>query len=455
MSPKLLCREMAGRRALATWSLSALALLLAAPVAGAAWTAPINLSAAGQSASQPQVALDETGDAVFAWQLEGPDRVAQTRARSSIGALSPIQNLSLYGGEPGAVSSQPDVAVDDSGGAVLAWRQFTQAGRSAPRVQARARSAAGALSPIRDLSPILTKVEDVRVAVDSDGDAVFVWQAYNGANQIQARTRTAAGVLGPLLELTLPTQTAINPQVGVDDDGDAIFTWQRLEGTSYRIETRALSATGDLGPTEQVSSSRWTSVTPQLAVSPAGAAVYVWKSSDPDDGGSRIEMRARLASGTLIRRQTVSDAFAGEFQPRVAITADGAALFAWRLSNGTKDWLNVRPRSALGGLGDEQTVKVADSPQTLSPPRVAMDADGDAVIAWELFDATGTLPPCCDRVQARTRSSTGTLGSVQTLSPAGQSVSGTEVSSDPDGDAVVAWSRSNGSVNRIQAAAGP
>ena len=75
------------------------------------------------------------------------------------------------------------------------------------------------------------------------------------------------------------------------------------------------------------------------------------------------------------------------------------------------------------------------------------------MIAWELFDATGTLPPCCNVAQARTRSSLGSFGPVETLSAPG--ASSVEVASDASGDAVVVWTQSDGGAGRIQAAAGP
>jgi hypothetical protein len=70
----------------------------------------------------------------------------------------------------------------------------------------------------------------------------------------------------------------------------------------------------------------------------------------------------------------------------------------------------------------------------------------------------------CLRVQARTRSAAGTLGSVETLSAAGQNapdpafpgvLAGPKVALDETGHAVAVWSRFGGANWRIQAAAGP
>ncbi len=444
-----------GRQLRAISWLSALALLaVVAPGAHAAWTAPINVSAPGQGALQPQVAAGETG-AVFAWQLAGQQGTAQTRARSWPGALSSIQELSVYGGGLRQVSFEPDVAVDDSGAAVYGWAQYTEAGGGQPQVQGRARSAAGVLGPILDLSPILGGVDNVHVDVDSEGDAVAVWEVDMGSfHQVQARAWTAAGVLGPLLELSPPGQDATRPQVAVGAGGEALFAWQRLDGTSYRAEARALTAAGVLEPTVVLSSTRWTSVTPQVAVDPSGNALFVWRSSDPGGAGSgRIETRARLTDGTFTRRQTVADAPGDADNPQVAVAAHGAGLFAWRRSRGPRMWLKVRPRSALGGLGSERTVAVVASPQFLTPPQLSLDSEGDAVIAWGLYDATGTMPACCNLAQARTLSPAGHFQPVETLSGPGATSVG--VASDASGDAVVVWTRANGSAGRIQAAAGP
>ena len=203
-----------------------------------------------------------------------------------------------------------------------------------------------------------------------------------------------------------------------------------------------------------LSSARWTSITPQVAVNSAGDAVFVWRSTDPGGaGGGRIETRARPAGASYTRRQTVADAPGDATDPQVAIAADGAGLFTWLRSRGSRQSLKVRPRSALGGLGIEQTVRSADLPQSLSPPQLSLDADGDAVIAWELFDATGTQPACCNVVEARARSSAGSFRPVETLSAPGASSVG--VASDASGDAVVVWTQSDGGAGRIQAAVGP
>jgi hypothetical protein len=46
------------------------------------------------------------------------------------------------------------------------------------------------------------------------------------------------------IDLSRAGQSASAPQVALDADGDAVFTWVRFDGTTFRIQARARSATG-------------------------------------------------------------------------------------------------------------------------------------------------------------------------------------------------------------------
>jgi hypothetical protein len=134
--------------------------------------------------------------------------------------------------------------------------------------------------------------------------------------------------------------------------------------------------------------------------------------------------------------------------PQVAVDAAGDAVFAWRRHDGTTFRAQARARSSAGVLSTVQTLSPAAQNVFLDEAlQLGVDADSDAVFTWQDFN-TGL-------VQARTRSSAGILGPVQTLSDAGQSASPPRIAVDPLGDAAVTWKRSDGTNDRIQAAFGP
>jgi hypothetical protein len=195
------------------------------------------------------------------------------------------------------------------------------------------------------------------VAVDPNGNAIFVWRGNfgcrsPGCQEVRARARSAAGVLGPEQMISVPN--ADTPQVVMDSSGNAIFVWRGPQGT---VQTRTRSAAGALGPVET------------------------------------------LAKG---------------YEPAVALDAGGNAVYVWV---GPQGYIQTRSRSTTGTLSPVQTLA---GPDALGPPRLAVDPNGNAVFAWVRFDGTtdcggGTMQPC-PRIQARARSAAGSLSPTQTLS---------------------------------------
>jgi len=85
-------------------------------------------------------------------------------------------------------------------------------------------------------------------------------------------------------------------------------------------------------------------------------------------------------------------------------------------------------------------------------PQVAFDGQGNAIAVWSRSNGTNFI------VQAAVRAAGGSFGAAQDLSAAGQDAHVPEVAVDGQGNAIVVWSRSNGTNYIVQAAvraAGP
>jgi hypothetical protein len=145
-----------------------------------------------------------------------------------------VQTLSAAG--QNAIA--PQVGVDANGEALVVWGRFdgtTQCGGSPGclRIETRARSSAGALSAVQLLSPAGQDATAPQVGIDSTGDGVFTWTRFDGTkNRIQARTRSAAGALGAVQTVSAAGQDASASQVAVNANGDARAAWQRFDGTT-------------------------------------------------------------------------------------------------------------------------------------------------------------------------------------------------------------------------------
>ncbi len=125
----------------------------------------------------------------------------------------------------------------------------------------------------------------------------------------------------------------------------------------------------------------------------------------------------------------------GALTPDVAVNPDGSAVAAWvQPQSGGTFVVQAGLREFGGSWAAPQTLSAPSSSQSLDPD-VAIDADGNAVVAWSLPSSASV-----SAVQARLRPfALGAWQPVQTLSTAGALAVRPEVTIGPSGGAVAAW----------------
>ena len=131
----------------------------------------------------------------------------------------------------------------------------------------------------------------------------------------------------------------------------------------------------------------------------------------------------------------------------IATDSNGDTIFVWVNSGSNPGTPRVQARTMTnhGVLGTIRNVSPAS--QISKDPAVATDACGDSVITWVHEDG---LDGDNDVVQARTMTRSGSLGAVTNLSePAGRAFS-PDVASDADGDTTFVWLRFDGRRDRVQ-----
>jgi hypothetical protein len=431
-------------------------VLAGPPCAVAAWGPPAMLSPPGVHSDYPELAVGQSGDAVLVWR----DRAVQTRVRSATGKLSAQQELS------GPDADFPRVAVGPNGDAVVVWRAIggtMDCGwEGCIHVQARARSADGALSEIQNLSATAespTPGFDPQVGVDRNGNAVFAWVRGVGG-EIVARARTAEGILGEIE--TVSAGPAFDPRVSVDPGGTAVFVWVHPDETTGcggygcdRVQARSRSADGTLSATQTLSSPGEDAIDPQVGIDRGGNAVVVWgltrstRCARFADGACGTEARVRAASGELSAIRTLSRS---STDGRVAVDATGKAAFVWLEIGRTGRRIETRSRSATGAL--TRTRLLSRSSGETGSAQVAVDSDGNAVFVWLRQY----------QVEARALGAAGRLTPTQPLSASGSSAFRPRLGIAPSGSATAAWMRLDGTTQclgepfgcpRIEAASGP
>ncbi len=382
-------------------------------------------------ANEPQVAIDSKGNALVVWgRSDGFHGRIQLRRRFASGSLSPVQTLSPAHRD----ASQPQVALDGNGNGLVVWTLWNGNNHV---IQLRRRAVSGTLGPVQTLSGLGFDAYGPQVAIDRHGNAVVVWTGAEqaGPYRIQLRRRSASGTLGPIR--TLSPGAAAYPQLAMDTNGNALVVWTHHDGTNDRIQLRRHSAAGSLSAVQTLSPAGGDASRPQVAIDRNSNAVVVWS------GVGGIQLCSRSAAGTLSAVQTLSAA--GGDLPQVAINGNGAALVVWQGYDGPKPRIELRRRSATGGLNAVQML----SPAGLEAyrPQLAIDAANNALVVWQLFDATGLAS-----IQLRRRTALGHLGMVQTLSVPGPRASDPPVAIDARRSALAVWSHYDGTTWRIQAA---
>jgi hypothetical protein len=198
--------------------------------AGGAWSQPIDLSGRDAFNERPQVALNDRGDAVVAWERHSPSApdAIQARIRPARGPWSPIADVSRAG--PLESLSGVDLALNDRRQAVAVWshlffRPEPFPPRSFSTVQA-ARFERDRWSRAVDLTPLEGDVGGPQVAISAKGDAVAGWWRPLGEDSvIQLIAGDASGAWSRVVTVTEPDKAAFDPQIAVGRKGDPAALW--------------------------------------------------------------------------------------------------------------------------------------------------------------------------------------------------------------------------------------
>lgn len=358
-------------------------------------------------------------------------------ARSTVTLLTALVLLSLP--RAGfAEWSDPFVLADQGTGVVVGIAQgdsrLAVAAWVGPSVVTRTRSSDGVWSETQTVSSRSGASAPV-LAVDRDGNALYVWRTPNG--KIWARARSAGGVLGAEKIISPVGVPASWPQTAVDAAGNAVVTWLVRDDDAWHIQLRARSAAGAWGATQTIATGSSRHVSYELAAGAAGTAVVVWETADDRYRQGQVFARSRSATGALSARQAISRIGKPPFQARVAVDPAGTAVIVWTWCTRDQCRVQTRTMSAAGARTPVQNISpIGDY---INSPDVAVDDAGTAVFAWKRhrFEQDGVVVNF-HVIETRTRSATGERSRVQRVRDRQLTIF-VRVAVTPAGDAVIMW----------------
>ena len=240
--------------------------------------------------------------------------------------------------------------------------------------------------------------------------------------------------------LSATGEDADSPQVAIDGSDRPTVVWSRSDGTNSRIQAVRIGPLGNPGPVKTLSGAGQDADFPQVVVDDSDRATVVWSRSDGTN--ERIQSLRIAADGTPGPVQTLSATGEDADSPQVAIDGSDRPTVVWSRSDGTNSRIQAVRIGPLGNPGPVKTLSGAG--QDADFPQVVVDDSDRATVVWSRSDGSNK------RIQALRIAENGTPGPIRTLSAAGQDARYPDVAVDGIGRATVAWSRSDGSVYRVQ-----
>jgi len=419
------------------------------------WSDPVDLSQAGSNATVPQVASDADGDAVAVWlRIDGPNYyVEASHFASGTGGSPGAWGATTVLSSSTQIIAEPNVEIDDAGNAVAIWRQSDGTNF---RVYARRYAAStGTWQGADILSAAGGDARAPQLSVDAAGNFTAVWYRFNPNPVFRYLIETSRLPVGGSWTAAEAISSADDGDAAIsriasDAAGNVIAIWRVTSGTTNTVQAKKYDAhTQVWSPVVDIAAADSDAANIQVAVDPAGNATAVWAFGTP--GAYVISASRYSASSSTFAWSTpiqLSASGGNAVGPRVGADASGAVTAVWRREN-------VAGNSIVQSSRFDPTSGAWGAPIDLSAagrngisPRLAVDPSGNVTAVW-VRKNDGTY----FTVQsARYSHDSGGWGAATDLSAPGQNGESPQTDVDDDGNVVVVWDRSNGANTIVQAA---
>ncbi len=242
-----------------------------------------------------------------------------------------------------------------------------------------------------------------RVAMDSTGRFVVVWQSYDQDGSewgIYGQRYDADGnPVGSEFQVnTYTTDVQSAPQVAMDSTGRFVVVWQSYDqdGDRFGVYGQRYDADGNPVGSEFLVNTTTENLqkVPSVAMAPDGRFVVVWQSYAQDGSNGGIYGQLYDADGNPVGAEfQVNTTVSGDQEaPNVAMGPDGSFVVVWQGDqNGYQYDIYGQMFDANGSpVGSEFLINsYTGGDQTL--PRVAVDDTGRFVVVWQSDGQEGSI----------------------------------------------------------------
>ena len=357
----------------------------------------VNTTTAGAQGN-PAVASDAAGNQVYVWESNsGSSWNVYARCYGPTGAPRGGEFLVPLSG--GVQTRNPAVAMLPGGSSFLvAWETTPVAGAGGTLPAGhliRARrfsSGCTALSGDVDISSTPSSSDrHPAVSVNSNGDAVVVWEALGSSNQIRARRISPAGApLAADIIVENPVQgRPSQPAVAMEASGSFLVAWS--SGQDSDIVAQHFDTSGNLVGSRIAVNATLPGVqsSPAIALNPDGSFAIAWQSMNVAATTSEVRLRSYASSGTPSAEVAVQPSASSQWAPALAVDSFGTLSVAWQESSVSGEEIMLKRYDA--GLNVLRPAAAVATPiRYRSNVTLACDADGDLSAAWASLNQDGS-----------------------------------------------------------------
>ncbi|MFN8159698.1 MAG: hypothetical protein U0R52_01450 [Solirubrobacterales bacterium] len=421
--------------------------LLADGAAARTWEDPVLLSPAAKAAISPSVGIDSSGDATAIWGMQDdtagylhPPHTIRMATRAAGGAWA----VDLTD-RSGPRARRPSLSVAGNGAAVASWLEQDSSGVTG-KVWAMARGSSGGFGAATQLSGAGAGDNalgaTVATALDSGGSGAVAWEtSLSGTARLAVRQVSGGALAGSNATLAGNSQsfqtTRRAPDLAVGGAGPLV-AFDRFSTTTFDLRPALYGPPGGSGfpaPAELAP----TAVSPgypAIAVAGGGQLAAAWMNT------SSQHVYARL--GEVEAPEEVST---GNSSAPIALAAapDGTLLAAWRQDDdpsnlgGVHVYAAVRPSGASSFAAPVKLSQEGDAIGSFDGP-VAGFAGNEAIVAWSRD--TGSI----NRIEVSTRPSGGSFPAIAdpVSGPFGSEDGDADepaLATNADGQAVLVWAQ--------------
>lgn len=475
-----------GSRAISVWTRydgnnAYVAQARVAVVAGgtATWGPVANLSDAATSAYNAHVAISSDGTrATAVWVRDVSNKYVVESASATISASTvtwgSVTSLSASGQD----AAFPQVALSSDGTkATAVWLRYDGSNQRVQSASATIGGTTATWGPVSDLSPTGGDGGYPQVTLSSDGTkATAIWQLWASTGIVQTASATISGTSatwGAVSDLSDGVGNADYQHVALSSDGTkatAIWTYTDRTPTDPNLTEIVQSASATItgstatwsNPTDLITPSQTTSYS-QVALSADGTkATAVW--TRRVDSSRFVQSTSATISGNTAEWATdkITSLSAANFlayQPRIGLTADGSkAVASWYANGGTNMVVQSTTATVTSNLADWNVagvVDLSDPTSSADVPQMAFSRNGATAVAiwqWQEYDpssyysiqaavATYYVPTPAPTEPTSPSAPTGGISSTSSASSASPPGAPQAVSAAAgDGRATVSWS---------------